>query len=124
VLVTTSTGLLAGYVNSLTFYGTATPLNTWTHLAITNNATNRRLYLNGAKVAESAQDSLVGYSLPFEIGYVEREGGANYGVNGRMRLVAAINGAEWTDAEILEQYSRPFGYYAKVRANPLLLGVK
>lgn len=117
-----NSGFTATNVNGLSFVG-GTPANAWFHVAVTNNATYRRLYLNGAKVHEAANDSVAGADQIFGIAQCAngREGGTSYSVNGRIRLVSVINGDVWTDAEILAQYQHPYAYYASPEAAAFVL---
>jgi hypothetical protein len=49
--------------------------------------------------------------LAFQIGFLVAPGPFPRGLDGRIRLVSVINGALWSEEEILEQYNRPYAYY-------------
>jgi hypothetical protein len=114
-LVLNSANTMFGLVNGLTVAGTP-PVNTWVHVCLTNDATYRRVYINGVKTGESAQDSVAMGDFRFRVGS-NMWGGisdANLILDGEIRLAAVVNGSIWTEAEILEQYQRPYAYYGPV----------
>ena len=88
------------------------PQNQWVHVCLTHSATHRRVYVNGVKVGEGTNPTALTMSdLIYGIGCALGSGPASVALTGRMRLVAMVNGAVWTDAEILEQYEHPYRYY-------------
>ncbi|MGJ0483601.1 MAG: LamG-like jellyroll fold domain-containing protein [Methylomicrobium sp.] len=56
-------GLPASYIKDSEYHGVTgsnrLPTNTWSHLVATYDGNNQRLYVNGVKVAESAQKALI-----------------------------------------------------------------
>lgn len=111
-IIATGGGVLAGVINGFSFGPTVTT-GVWMHLALQNNGTSHRLYMNGAVAAAPGNSSIVSGDYPFDIGMNMWAATANrYVLYGRIRQVAVINGANWTDAEVLEMYQRPFAYYA------------
>jgi len=87
-------------------------LNAWHHIAVTNDGSFRRIWLDGVKVTENTNVATAVFEdLALQIGFYFSAGPFPQGLDGRIRLVSVINGALWTDAEILEQFQRPFAYY-------------
>lgn len=65
-------------VASYAFSGTALPLNTWTHLALTCDQTKLRLYVNGELVDERAAVKVKAAKGDLKIGGTEGLGAAEY----------------------------------------------
>jgi hypothetical protein len=116
--ISNPSGQVSGYVQGVSTYTTALSLNTWYHITLFNSASFRRIYVNGVKVIEATNNSIAGDAEVFYISkapHTVGPGTTAETLSGRMRLVAVCNGANWTDAEILEQYQRPFAYYGPAR---------
>ena len=113
-------GFILGTIGDMSFPGLTITTGEWFHVALQNDATYRRLYLNGVKVSEDAQATTVPVpATQFWLAHDSWGQGANQNaLIGQIRLVAIIQGANWTDAEVLEQYERPYGYYIEVEAPP------
>jgi RHS repeat-associated protein len=84
-------------VAKYTFYNSVLPLNTWTHLTVTNDGTNLRFYANGTLVdTRSAVNVQAGKGV-LKIGGTEAFGGTEYftGKIDEIRLYnRALNGEE------------------------------
>jgi hypothetical protein len=84
----------------------------WVHLACQSDTSTCRLYVNGVKVGEVATGTTAPTADFFNLAHdFYGSGSNNNALIGQLRQVAVINGATWTDAEILEMYQRPFAYY-------------
>jgi Concanavalin A-like lectin/glucanases superfamily len=85
------------FVQSYAFYNSVTPLNTWTHLALTNDGTNLRLYVNGALVDTRSAVNVQAGIGNLKIGGTEFFGGNEYftGKIDEIRIYGrALSGAE------------------------------
>ena len=109
-----TTGHIKAKVGNVEYtYATSLSLNTWYHIAVTNEGSGYlHIYVNGVAVVAQPAGSAGMTDDYFQIGKCQSDTLTIEPIHGRMRLMAVVNGAIWTPEEVAEQHDRPYAYYA------------
>jgi hypothetical protein len=118
-----TTGLMVWHVGSPQAHTSPTlyPRNSWLHIVGTNDGVAQKVWVNGTPFTFAPSTAGSMYDEKMQFGAVNKNFAGNIGAL-RLRQVAVINGATWSDAEILEMYQRPYAYYSPVPPIPQIKG--